>query len=94
MESNQTKICKRCGKELPLEMFGKGRGKDGRRPWCKECINEATREYYRKNKICKGEELNPALAEFTPRELIAELRARGYKGNLSFTETKVHKIIV
>nr|DAT06087.1 MAG TPA: hypothetical protein [Caudoviricetes sp.] len=29
---------------------------------------------------------NPALASFQPRELIAELRARGYKGTLTYTQ--------
>ena len=94
MELSQTKICTKCGKELPLEMFGKGNGKDGRRSWCKSCMNEATREYIKRKKISKGGIPNSALAEFTPQELISELRARGYEGNLTFTEVKVHKIKV
>lgn len=50
MESSQTKICTKCGKELPLEMFGKGNGKDGKRSWCKTCMSEATREYIKRKK--------------------------------------------
>lgn len=57
-------------------------------------MNEATREYIKRKKISKGGIPNPALAEFTPQELISELRARGYEGNLTFTEVKVHKIKV
>lgn len=94
MESGQTKICTKCGKELPLDMFGKGNGKDGKRSWCKNCMNEAAREYSKRKKISKGDVPNPALAEFTPQELISELRARGYEGNLTFTEVKVHRIKV
>lgn len=87
MEENQTKLCAKCKRELPLEMFGKGACKDGKRSWCKSCINESQREKKRES-IQK----NPALAGFTPRELIDELRARGYTGDISFTEVKVHKI--
>lgn len=88
----KTKVCAKCGKQLPLEMFSKGNGKDGKRSWCKDCVNEAARDYHKRKKICKGDVQNPALAEFTPQELISELRARGYKGDLTFTEIKVHKI--
>ena len=30
---------------------------------------------------------NPGLAKFSPRELIAELKARGYTGELKYTQT-------
>lgn len=90
MEEHQTKICTKCGRELPLEMFGKGNSKYGKRSWCKDCMNEASREYNRRKKIIGGP--NPDLANFTPQELITELRSRGYTGTLTFTEIKVHKI--
>lgn len=73
-------------------MFGKGSGKDGKRAWCKECMNEAAKEYARKRKLSKEAIPNPALSEVTPQELITELRARGYEGSLTYTEVKVHKI--
>ena len=72
-------------------MFGKGHGKDGKQTRCKNCMNALQRNYRLKRKI--GEEVpNPALAEFTPQELITELRVRGYRGELSFQEVKIHKI--
>lgn len=93
MEAGQTKICTKCGRELPFEKFGKGNTKDGRRTWCKDCMNKYAREHYRSKKITSTT-LNPDLAKFTPQELISELRARGYMGTLTFTEVKVHKIVI
>lgn len=93
METNQIfKTCTKCGKELPLEMFGKGQGAYGKRAWCKSCMNEAARKYTLRKKLLGGNIKNPALSEFTPRELIAELKARGYKGSLTFNEVKTHII--
>lgn len=87
------KVCGKCGKELPLDEFGVSKtSKDGKRGWCKACMNAAAKEYNAKKKVAKGAIPNPALAEFTPQELITELRARGYEGQLLFTEVKVHKI--
>ena len=37
MENVQTKVCPKCGKELPLEYYSKGNGMYGRRSICKEC---------------------------------------------------------
>lgn len=45
-----TKICSRCRKELPLNMFGKSKSKsDGLNVYCKECSNIRRRKQYRKN---------------------------------------------
>lgn len=57
-----TKICKKCGRELPITDFHKGRGyKDGYNCWCKECVKqyqqdnketiaERKKQYYQDNK--------------------------------------------
>lgn len=38
MEKKETKVCTRCGKEMPLESFPKNnRSKDGHLSVCKEC---------------------------------------------------------
>jgi hypothetical protein len=37
MENVQTKVCPRCGRDLPLSDYSKGSGKFGRRSICKEC---------------------------------------------------------
>ena len=79
----ETKKCTICGKEQPIENFHKNRKtKDGLQYHCKEC----QKEYERRRKLRKltgGSELNKVytnqeLAKFTPRELLAELKARGY----------------
>ena len=70
----QIRKCKCCGKELPITEF-----------------NHYTRNSYRW--ICKQcqENDNPKDDKFngiTSRELILELRARGYRGKLTKTITK------
>lgn len=69
-----TKVCACCGNELPITAFNKhGRSKDGYETICRTC----------KAKSGSG---NPELAKFTPRELIEELRARGYHGTLEYIQ--------
>lgn len=46
-----TKTCTQCGRTLPLDQFGKGNGKDGKRSQCKECANRMAREYQKKEKV-------------------------------------------
>ena len=77
------KECKRCHRQLPETS-----AKDGLQYWCKSCINDYdknVRPFKEKNKNGGGG--NPALAEFTPRQLIDELRKRGYTGELKYTQT-------
>lgn len=75
----ETKRCPKCGNVLPLSDFHKGTA------YCKECRKKMNKEYYNKKKsmIRQG---NPALEDFTPRELIEELRYRGYRGELIYEQ--------
>ena len=105
-----TKICSKCGKELPREAFHKNlRTKDGLRYYCKACQYEALKESLkrRKAKAVQPKETSSGgaehmhkvythkdLARFTLRELMLELKARGYVGELLFVEVirKEHRI--
>ena len=62
-----TKKCKICGKVLPLSEFQK-KG-PGRRNVCNGCLR-------------KENGASERFAQFTSRELIDELKYRGYKGTL------------
>ena len=82
----ETKICRICGEEKPITDFVKNNQyKDGYDTRCKACVCAYHKTLMRKAKM-EGRG-NPALADFTPRELIEELRARGYKGTLEYTKT-------
>lgn len=66
--TGETKKCKYCGKELPLSHFSK-RG-TGYRNICMECEKRETGSTDR-------------FKDFTSKELIEELKARGYEGQLT-----------
>jgi len=76
----ETKRCARCGNVLPLSDFYK----EGD-AYCKECKKKINKEYNKK-KSSMRQQGNPALKDFTPRELIDELRFRGYRGELIFEQ--------
>lgn len=86
----ETKICKKCGKELPVDKFYKNKSqKDGLGYYCKDCVNAYKSS--KKPMQMGGGKLtkvftNPDLAKFKPRELIEELKARGYKGTLTYEQ--------
>lgn len=76
MENKQTKTCPRCGRTLPVENFYK-RSNGQIFTYCKECvkvINSARR-------ITPPDSENP-LSAYTPRQLMQELKRRGYTGKL------------
>lgn len=97
----ETKKCRECGRELPLTSFSiLRRSPDGRHSRCKECDNAYQRAYMAKKRgqmqTTPTNSLNPEFAGKTPRELIQnvrelvnELRARGYsyEGKLTYLQT-------
>lgn len=89
METQNTKICPRCGNELPLSDFYFVDGKP--RSYCKKCTLEYDTERKAKIKLAE-EEKKTQLKSFSPRELIDELIERGYRGKLFFMqEIKLEK---
>ena len=100
-----TKVCVKCGRELPVEEFNKhSKSKDGLQPYCKECQSEAYKKYHatrrtKRNPLAKytdadliNELKNRAktfLLNPTPRDMMQALAALGYKGKLEITQTHV-----
>ena len=92
MEEKRTKVCKVCGKELPIEMFRKNiKSKDGYTDTCIDCINVKIRAGFNKKKDVqekpKSEEpikledsikMVDAIKNIPDQALVNELRQRGY----------------
>ena len=80
------KECSRCHRTLPVTEFYKKSGtSDGLQCYCKECTGEINKASRRNKKAFGGG--NPELARFTPRQLMTELKARGYTGELKYVQT-------
>lgn len=92
-QQDELRTCKQCGRTLPLSMYTKnGYGYIG---ICKECNSSNRRAgQLRKNAASSlAEELKKAknlrLSEFTPRELMCELKRRGYEFTMEYVERHV-----
>lgn len=83
------KKCSKCGRELPVsESWKMLQPKMDCRHIVKSAVMfmpETVRKLWGGN--LKKIYSNPELAKFSPRELIAELKARGYTGELKYTQT-------
>ena len=80
----ETQVCKKCGRELPVDNFKKTRW-GGYAHVCKECALKA----YAENKKAREEaEKTQGLSAYTPRQLMEELARRGYEGKLTFTRVE------
>ena len=82
----KTKKCSRCGRVLPVTEFHKRpSAKDGLQYYCRECHNESARRSYQKRKNEQKSVLNQStqteseLSKFTTRQLMEELKRRGFK---------------
>ena len=82
-EQVKTKVCKRCGRELPLHEFGRhARTADGLQVYCRECTKQAMMRT-RKKKVEKEEaKAKSGIASFDTDDILNELRRRGFTGYL------------
>jgi len=87
----ETKVCKCCGKELPIIEFAKN--VFGYTSVCKSCNTHNRVMAAEKRKTQKQQAIDALnarqlrLHDFEPRELMAELKRRGYEGKLTYVET-------
>lgn len=91
MEQEQKmKKCAHCGRTLPQTSFYKNKkSSDGLQSYCKECAKASSRKTYQKSHVGAGKSLpfkDPRLSGFTPRDLMRELKARGYTGKLQYVQ--------
>lgn len=86
MEENnetKTKVCKRCGRELPLHEFGRhARTADGLQVYCRECSKQAMMRTRRAKVEKDKERATYGLASFSTEDIVNELRRRGLTGYL------------
>ncbi len=89
----ETKKCKCCGQELPITEFRQT--KLGRVNTCKSCMSkhQIQAKIDKKLAAMHTDELEKArtsrLQDFSPRELMKELKRRGYVFTMEYTETHV-----
>lgn len=80
------KVCKKCNQEKPLDDFYKNsRYKDGHVTTCKRCYKENLKGNLEKSLGNANIDKNNPLAIYTNRQLLEEIKKRGYRGCLQFT---------
>lgn len=92
----ETKVCKCCGKELPISNFKTTRW-GGKVSVCIECATQKLRENKQKRldeqkqkvEDMRAEARQLCLSDFTPRELMLRLKELGYEGTLKYVRTEV-----
>jgi hypothetical protein len=88
----ETKVCKCCGRELPVTEFSKNAF--GFTSVCKECNVQNRKDGAKKRNQLKQQAIdainarNLRLQDFTPRELMEELKNRGYDGKLRYVQVQ------
>lgn len=88
----ETRICKVCGRELSINEFAKNGM--GITHVCKECVANRKRSKREETKQMKQQAQEAAnarslrLKDFTPRELMQELKSRGYEGKLRYVRVE------
>lgn len=88
----ETKVCKCCGRELPIDSFMEN--SLGISSTCKECVHTKKMKKREETKKLKKQAVDAInarqlrLSDFTPRELMQELARRGYEGKIKFTRVE------
>jgi hypothetical protein len=87
-----TKVCKKCGRELPLDRFHTdSRMRDGHKNHCKDCLADYAKSRKGKKEIAFAPKVSESVTKeleqnhletIPSRLLIHELRRRGYRGKL------------
>ncbi len=85
----EEKKCKKCGEVLPLSEFPTNKNSnDGHSHLCKRCLTENKRKPYidKLKHSCVSTDPNRPLAKYTPRQLMEELKLRGYDGEITYVQ--------